>query len=307
MRELLKTSQSVFMKWMQDTMVTRYLNCFDIKGKPCTLDDALFNISANEFYTVQQLWKTTEKNAKDRLKRKLRMFSPSALLASRAKGNPIITSRTNLMQLDFDEKDIKQYDLDELKRALMSLSFIGYCGLSCSGKGVFALALISEPEKLKEYFYHCQMMFLDRGITLDRTKGGNPTDSRFVSFDPAPLFRPSLEFPEEPQPLLIPVEKLIAEPRPGDLKRAKCRSVNSNALVSKCMNDIFNAMEGNRFNTVRIAAYTIGGLGNESYLQEIFKAIESSPQFSGAEEEFKRYATGCFRNGMKKPLPRSNN
>src|SRR6185312_14605412 len=52
------------------------------------------------------------------LKSKLQCFTPAALLKSKASGKVKEIERTGLMQLDFDFKDIKDFDIEELKQAV---------------------------------------------------------------------------------------------------------------------------------------------------------------------------------------------
>jgi len=111
-------------------------------------------------------------------------------IQSRKKGNVIAIESTGIMQLDFDHSSIRDYDIKELKQAVFSLPFVGFCGLSCSGTGFYALILIEEPEKLSEYAEHCFEIFkTEYGINVDTTKGRLLQDLRYISYDANMLLR----------------------------------------------------------------------------------------------------------------------
>ncbi len=196
------------MNWL-NKQVTLYSSHRDNAGQPATYRQILLSEFANSLsaiYLLRDLQKKYEnqligdadyKIKKSELKGKLQCYSPSALLQSRAKGNIIEIHRTGILQLDFDYYDIQDYEIEELKQAVFSLPFIGFCGLSCSGKGFYALAFIAEPEKLIEYAEHCFQALLQYGIKADTSKGRNVNDLRYLSYDPNMLIR------EDPEILKI--------------------------------------------------------------------------------------------------------
>ena len=139
------------MNWLQQ-QTTLYRHNRDVTGVPRTLRQVLlcdFNRDINALCALHRLDRNAAdyKQRKNAVKATLQGYTPAALMQSRAKDNIIVTSRTGLMQLDFDYAGIKDYDIEELKQAVFSLPFIAFCGLSCSGDGFYALALIAEPER----------------------------------------------------------------------------------------------------------------------------------------------------------------
>jgi hypothetical protein len=262
---------------------------------------------ANDFPVIYQLRELQKKYdnelisdvdfkiKKSELKSKLRCFSPAALLQSRAKGNVIEISRTGMMQLDFDYIDIQDYDIEELKQAVFSLPFIAFCGLSCSGKGFYALALIAEPDRLNEYAEHCFDVFLNKySIKVDRSKGRNVNDLRYLSYDANMLIR------EDPEILKI---KRFKAPEP--IKRtfiSKPTFTGKNPLLNKGIEALQNVQVGNRWETVQKAAYTIGGLNDYSFLENIKEAINFNNAFTGEESKYIKCAEDCFKAGLQKPI-----
>jgi hypothetical protein len=201
------------------------------------------------------------------------------------------------MQLDFDYDAIKDYNIDELKAAVFDLPFIAFVGLSCSGTGFFALVLIAEPYQLNVYAEHCFEILNKYNIPPDTTKGRNINDLRFVSYDSKMLIR------EDPQPLKIKSFKrksvqVVKYPTSNYITTSK------NGLVKHCLNLIANCQVGERWGTVQKAAFTLGGLNDDSILDAIKHAIKEGSQFAGVEDKYCECAIVCFNDGKMKPFNR---
>jgi hypothetical protein len=83
-------------------------------------------------------------------------------------------------------------DVDALKDLLGGLPFIYYAGLSCSGRGVFALVKIADPTKHREYFRALSEYFDGIGYEVDRS-GSDVCRLRVASYDAEPIFNPDSE------------------------------------------------------------------------------------------------------------------
>ena len=83
-------------------------------------------------------------------------------------------------------------DCSELKELLGSLPFVYYGGLSCSGRGVFALIKIAEPTKHREYFKALANYFGGIGYKVDES-GKDVCRLRVASWDGSPVFNPDSE------------------------------------------------------------------------------------------------------------------
>ncbi len=204
------------MIWLEQK-TTIYQNNKDVIGEQTTIEKILFSGFEKNLPHIIELRKLNVnapdyKTQKDAFKTKLQTYTPSALLASRQKNNIIEINRTGLLQLDFDYSDIKQYNIEKLKQALFKLPFIAYCGLSCTGKGFYALAQITEPERLQEYAQHCFKIFKEKyGIRVDPSKGGNVAHLRYISYDCNMLVReqPCILHIPKPQPVIKKQKKII--------------------------------------------------------------------------------------------------
>lgn len=285
------------LSWL-DREVTLYENKLDITGRPATLRHILLSAFGRDMSTIVSLRRLDlqakdYKRQKEQLKDKLQLFSPSALLNSRAAGHLEIQSKSRLMQLDFDHEEIKAFNIEELKQKVFSLPCVAFCGLSCSGKGFYCLIEIAEPERQNEYANHCFKVFGQKGLKPDTSKGALIQDLRYVSYDANMLIR------EYPVPLRI--LKFSKEKKPSR-PFLKIRHNSNHVLADKQLHKIATAIDGERFNTVRKAAYTLGGLKQPTLLNEAMKRISSNKEFNGDEAVFKKVLVDCFRAGEKNPL-----
>lgn len=304
------------MSWLDKEQISIY-NCMaDNQGRVTTFRNALFTQFAvphewfykdfetekwvsgesNDLRTMIKM-RTTELTKKEKLvlKSTMQCFTPAAALKTKRQGEIEVLSRTNLMQLDFDYEAIKDYEIDELKQAVFALAFIAFCGLSCSGNGFYALALIAEPDKLKQYAEHCFKVLSDHGIPPDTTKGRNINDLRFVSYDANMLIR------DNPVPLRIKQFKKVKQP----LKTSNYGSetpTTGNDLVNKALQEIGAAIVGTRWSMVQKWSYTLGGLNDRSLLDQIKAAIKNSSSYNGEEAKYYECAEACFNAGIDNPL-----
>src|ERR1035437_2859633 len=272
-----------------DKQVSLYTSHRDNTGRPATYRQILLSEFGKDFpmiYKLRELEKLHDnqqvndvdyKIKKAELKSKLQCFAPSALLRSRAKDNIIEINRTGIMQLDFDYADIQGYDIEELKHCVFNLTFICFCGLSCSSNGFYAFQVF--------------------GMNPDTSNGRNVNDLRYLSYDANMLIR------EQPQ--ILRVKHLKGQ---ETLKQfyttnytKKSFAANS-ALINKELKSLQVVNVGNRWQTVQKVSYTLGGLNNSSILNSIKKAIESNGSFAGEENKYLQCAEICFNAGTQNLL-----
>lgn len=286
------------MEWYNQ-QVSFYSSHSDNTGQAMSIRDVLLTEGPRAINVISELRKldpcSTDYDVRSKaFKSKLPCFTPAALLYTKAKGQLKEISRTGLMQLDFDYKDIKDFDLDEITQAVFDLPFIAFVSRSCSGNGFYALAVISEPEKLKEYAEHCFQVLEYYGIKADTSKGKKPENLRYVSYDSKMMIR------ENPEPLQVKAFKKKAAPVKSIKQAFKTHS--NNGLVRHCLRLISNCVAGERWDTVQKAAYTLGGLNDDNILSQIKDSIKHNSQFAGVEEKYIQCATVCFNDGKRKPL-----
>ena len=201
------------------------------------------------------------------------------------------------MQLDFDYKDINEYDVEDLKQAVFNLQFIGFCGLSCSGTGFYALGLIAEPGRLSMYAEHCFEVLLKYGIKADTSKGKKPENLRYVSYDANMLWR------EDPTPLdLTHFKQKQATKKATAITNTKKYSNDSSSLVNRELNTLQSSQVGERWQTVQKVAFTLGGLNDGSLLETIKQTIQNNSSFAGEETKYLKCAEHCFNDGLLAPL-----
>ena len=291
--------------WMQKQVSLSYKTHSDNTGRAETYRDILLCHCAKDLPTIMELKKLDRnsegyKQRKLDLKKNLQAFTPAALLATKAKDQVEVIHRTGVMQLDFDYDGIKDYDIEELKQCVFSLPFIGFCGLSCSGDGFYALALIAEPERLEDYAEHCFCILLDYGIKADKSKGKKVENLRYVSYDANMLIR------HEPDPLQVMNFRKLVEPKPQFQSNNTSINLtgfkNNKALIEKELAIIQSAQVGGRWGAVQHAAYTLGGLCEPGLLSEIINTISYNSAFSGEEEKYYECARVCFNDGSLNPL-----
>lgn len=286
------------MSW-ENLQVSFYKNHYDNIGEPATLRDALYWKFYPGLDAIVEMRKLDPADPeydkkKKEFKKSLPGFTPSALLATREQGKTEIVSRTGLIQFDIDTD---MYDLDELKAAIFALPFVAWVGLSCSGRGIYALVLIAEPERQREYVEHCFKVFKDYGIPIDTSKGRNPHDLRYVSYDSNPLWR------DNPEPLHIKRFKAQQNQVTKRVQSNQQFTGSRSAIVKRAIDEISHAQIGQRWGIVQKWSFTIGGLQDRDLLPVINQAIKDNPAFGGLEAKYLECAAVCFAAGTQKPLP----
>lgn len=119
-------------------------------------------------------------------KRSMPCYTPSGVFSVR--NSEGLVKHSGVLCIEWDKVE----DCSELKDLLGSLPFIYYGGLSCSGKGIFALIKIADPTKHREYFRALSEYFDGIGYEVDRS-GSDVCRLRVASFDDTPIFNPDCE------------------------------------------------------------------------------------------------------------------
>ena len=130
-------------------------------------------------------------------KRQMPCYTPSGVFSVRNSEGLICHSGVLCVEWD------KVEDVDALKDLLGGLPFVYYAGLSCSGRGVFALVKIAEPTKHREYFKALANYFGGIGYEVDRS-GSDVCRLRVASFDDTPIFNANSEVWSELPQVIAP-------------------------------------------------------------------------------------------------------
>lgn len=127
-----------------------------------------------------------DKIKRDGMKAKIPAITPSGTFTHvEAKS---LVKHSGLIQFDIDVKDNPLItDFNALKTEIgKKLPFVAYCGLSASGKGVWGLVPIAQPERHTQCFTAIELVFKEElDITLD-PRPKNVASFRGYSYDPAP-------------------------------------------------------------------------------------------------------------------------
>ena len=125
------------------------------------------------------------------LKSKLPAITPSGVFSKRKAD--CLVEPTNLICIDIDGKDNPSIsDMEELKKKLSKLSYILYCGLSASGKGLFCIIPYKDYRNHKLHFNALEQEFKDMGIVVD-SSCSDIGRLRFYSYDEYPYANPDAE------------------------------------------------------------------------------------------------------------------
>lgn len=119
-------------------------------------------------------------------KRSMPCYTPSGVFSVR--NSEGLIKHSGMLCIEWDKVE----DVDALKDLLGGLPFVYYAGLSCSGRGVFALVKIAEPTKHREYFKALSEYFGGIGYRVDES-GKDVCRLRVASWDAEPVFNPESE------------------------------------------------------------------------------------------------------------------
>jgi hypothetical protein len=140
------------------------------------------------------------------LKRQLPCLAVSAICdGGHAAEN--VMQQTDLICIDFDAKDNTHLDnFNKLKELIAAIPFVGYCGLSCRGKGFFVIIPIAAPYRFADQYRAAVEYFKQYGLQAD-AQCKDITRLRFVSFDPQPYIN------EHPTAFDLVFEEEAEEPK----------------------------------------------------------------------------------------------
>jgi hypothetical protein len=93
-----------------------------------------------------------------------------------------LKKHSGLICIDIDEKE-QIRGIDTIFNELKQLNNIAYLGRSCSGKGLFGIIPIKEPQKHLAHFLALEKDLAGREIIIDKS-GKDITRLRFYSYDP---------------------------------------------------------------------------------------------------------------------------
>lgn len=246
---------------------------------------------------IKQIRATDDKAKKSELKIKLPGVVLGAVVRSRAKNdNSKVMQLTGLLPFDIDQQDNPGMDAAAVRNVLSKVRNVIFAALSASGKGVWGLVQVSNPSKQKEHFEQLKSDFEKLGIIIDKSKGGNPTDLRFYSYDPEAYLSETFKiYDRTPKP---------QQSKPVKVKHSKqAFSINP---IQKAVDLVQASTDGEKHNSLLKAARLLGGyVATGTILEhEAQTALENAIRtksivsFSDAQ---KTIADG-IKNGKQEPI-----
>jgi hypothetical protein len=164
--------------------VSYFKNCMDVKH-PATVNLLTFLRSEKHRQAVETVRAEPDKTRRDDLKKRLLPgITPSGTFSERDENH--LVNHSGLIALDIDFKE-NPYKPETIKQQVAKLANVAYCGLSASGRGLWVLVPIADPDRHKDHYQAITQDFARFGIRLDPAPA-NPASFRFYSYDPAAFF-----------------------------------------------------------------------------------------------------------------------
>lgn len=143
--------------------------------------------------TYPEISEELNKKGYPEFKRNLPMVTVGSVCEG-GRGMQHVTHKTGWVALDIDGKDNPHLsDFSAVRDEVSKIVYVAFCALSASGNGVWALIKVKHPDRQKEYFQQLLHDFKARGVLLDSTKGKNPNDARFLTYDPDAFINPDFK------------------------------------------------------------------------------------------------------------------
>jgi len=101
---------------------------------------------------------------------------------------------TGWLAIDIDHKDNSHIiSAENIRDQIAKIYYVAFSCLSVSGNGVWALIKIKDLSRQADHFEQLKIDFAHFDIHLDPTKGKNPNDARFLSYDPDAILKDNFE------------------------------------------------------------------------------------------------------------------
>ncbi|MEZ0538944.1 BT4734/BF3469 family protein [Fibrella arboris] len=264
----------------------------------------LRRVARTKYYqtNIERIRAEIDKAAQEQLKKQLPAISPVALMYHRRRDTSFaqkIKQQWPLLMGDIDRKENPGVDMAELKTHLARLSYVLLCGYSVRGGIWFVVRLPDHqtPDTLAAHFRYIQKLFSKVfGIYLDKTKGGNPTDLRFVSYDANPYINE-----------VATVMKGTCTPPPPKPLPVECSQFNGQdeeQLLTRLVRFAEATTEGNRHDILLKAAIVAGGYVAAQRIEEqnavyALETVASNwPNYTKSQKTIR----DGIRYGLAKPL-----
>jgi hypothetical protein len=272
--------QVSFYTCLEDTTSKEVMTLNRYFGQHAKLDEVVCKIRA-----------ISDKKERDALKCTLPGITPSGIFRTRKDSE--ITKHSGLIALDFDNLSDS---VDDVKDYISTLPYIFYCGLSASGRGLWALVPIGDPTQHRAHFKSLQSDFAEIGLTVDPT-GINESRFRFYSYDDSAHFnlRPEIYTRTFKEPLKNKPQYNHSN-----------TTIDGNIHLNRLVNLILKAPDGLKHFTLYRVARTAGGYVSSNTLRanEAIDALEkaiSQREVKSLSDAYKTIQDG-FKLGLNSPI-----
>ena len=250
-------------------------------------------------YSLDEAKTELENNGKDQLKKSLPIATVGAICKDGRKMDNV-GIRTGWIALDIDANDNPHLtNAEHLRDEVAKIQNVAFSGLSTGGRGVWALVKVSQPERQAEHFEVLQADFKAFGIKLDSSKGKNPNDARFYSYDPGAIIKDSFTVYNK----LPPEKETTVQPRPP-VHFSNDYSRYAESAFRYEIEKLASAPKGERNNTLFKATASLAGLVAGGMLEEyeVKQALEQTALSIGLKShEVRATINSGFDTGTKTP------
>lgn len=189
---------------------------------------------------------------------------------------------SNCIALDFDNLP----DLDQAKTVISNQPFVAYCGLSCSGTGLFAIVEVADGKQHTAHWKALERHFDNLGLVVDGSTK-NPNRLRYVSYDSSPYLNRYAEVYRD----------VVSEPIYTPPTYRKSNTDDVSTLLDHVINAGVDITSG-RTNWLKIGSAIAGAYGASG--EDSFVAISAfNPTFKESEAR-KTYQQSCARHPKDK-------
>ena len=246
-----------------------------------------------------------DKSRQKELKDQLRAVTSVARLHHRKAATSFadkIAVQWPMLAGDVDKSDNPGINMAELKNKISQLQYVLLCGYSVRGGLWFVVRLPDNqtPETLAGHFRYLQRLFSQQfGVKLDSSKGGNPTDLRFFSYDTTPYLNDAAMVMAKtytpPKPKTRPFHQQDSNGPDGE---------DGRGLLTRLIRFTERAGEGNRHTTLLKAATVAGGyvaagrLDEQTAIYGLETVASEWPSFTKSQKTIR----DGIKHGQQKPL-----
>lgn len=139
---------------------------------------------------VEDYRKNTDEKLRKKIKGNLMCITPSGTFSQRQE--LCLIKHTGLLCIDIDFKDNPRFDMNKAKHIIGEYCpSLYYGGLSLSGKGIFLIFRISNPENHKQHFEALAYLMSEKfNLQVDKAVK-SPVSLRVASYDENPYYNPN--------------------------------------------------------------------------------------------------------------------